>query len=297
MKFKQLAFIHIEKCGGSTLIHMLRKSFGIYHCDIIAKEYRNQLVSKSDFDRVSKLCPSTVSFAGHSIRLYHDKDIKQDKRTGFYTILREPVSRYLSDFEHFGPCFSSVKNIEGWLTVEERKNFMTRSIAGEANLNKAIDIIHNNIELIGIMEFYDEFINQLKLLFYPNLLTIQYDIRNKAGKRYEGFLHGMYEKIAKINANVDVDFMFDYNKYEETIIKNNELDIELYNHVKTQIIPEQQEKFKRLADELGQHKLRHPSKSSLIIKFIMNRAFRNIVYKPSLGLYPVPYKLKLYKNV
>ncbi len=110
MKFKQLAFIHIEKCGGSTLIHMLRKSFGIYHCDISAKEYVSQLVSKYDFDRVSKLCPSTVSFAGHSIRLYHNKDIEQDKRTGFYTILREPVSRYLSDFKHFGPCFSSVNH-------------------------------------------------------------------------------------------------------------------------------------------------------------------------------------------
>jgi len=58
-----------------------------------------------------------------------------------------------------------------------------------------------------------------------------------------------------------------------------------------------QEKFKQLADELSQHKLRHPGKSSLMIKFIMNRAFRNIVYKPSLGLYPVPYKLELYKNV
>ncbi len=112
MKFKQLAFIHIEKCGGSTLIHMLRSSFGIYHCDIIVKKLRNQLVGKSDFDRVSKLCLSTVSFAGHSIRLYHNKDIKQDKRTGFYTILREPVARYLSDFKHFGPCFSSVNDIK-----------------------------------------------------------------------------------------------------------------------------------------------------------------------------------------
>ena len=254
-------------------------------------------MNKSDFGRVFRLCPSTVSFSGHSIRLYHNKDIKQDKRIGFYTILREPVSRYLSDFKHFGPCFSSVKDIDGWLKMDARKNFMTRSIAGELNLNKAIDIIHKNIVLIGIMELYDEFINQLRLLFYPNLLTIRYDVRNKAGKQYEGFLYGMYEKITKINTNVDVDFMFDYNKYEETIIKNNELDIKLYNYVKTQIIPEQQEKFKQLADELGQHKLRHPSKSSLMIKFIMNRAFRNIVYKPSLGLYPVPYKLKLYKNV
>ncbi|MDA3915761.1 MAG: hypothetical protein PF690_02160 [Deltaproteobacteria bacterium] len=297
MKFKRLAFIHIEKCGGSTLIHMLRSSFGIYHCDIIAKEYQNQLVSKSDFGRVSKLCSSTVSFAGHSIRLYHNKDIKQDKRTGFYTILREPVSRYLSDFKHFGSCFSSVKNIEGWLKVDARKNFMTRSIAGEPNLNKAVDIIHKNIVLVGTMELYDEFINQLRLLFYPNLLTKRYDVRNMEGKRYEGFLHGMYEKIAKINTDVNVDFMFDYNKYEDTIIKNNELDIKLYNYVKTQIIPEQQQKFKKLADELGQHKLRHTNKSSLMIKFIMNRAFRNLVYKPSLGLYPVPYKLELYKNV
>jgi len=114
MRFKRLAFIHIEKCGDSTLIHMLRSIFGIYHCDIITKEYVSQLVSKSDFDRVSKLCPSTLSFAGHSIRLYHNKDIKQDERTGFYTILREPVSRYISDFKPFGSCFSSVKNIEGW---------------------------------------------------------------------------------------------------------------------------------------------------------------------------------------
>jgi len=297
MKFKRLAFIHIEKCGGSTLIHMLRSSFGISHCDIIAKAHGNQLVSKSDFDRVFQLCPSTVSFSGHSIRLYHDKDIKQYKKTGFYTILREPVSRYLSDFKHFGPCFPSVNNFEGWLKVDARKNFMTRSIAGEANFNKAIDIIHENIALIGIMEFYDEFINQLRLLFYPNLLTIRYDVRNKAGKRYEGFIHGMYEKIAKINANVNVDFKFDYSKYEEMIIKNNELDIKLYNYVKTQIIPEQQKKFQQLADELKQNQIRHPSKSSLMIKFIMNRAFRNIVYKPSLGLYPVPYKLELYKNV
>lgn len=297
MEFKRLAFVHIEKCGGTTLIHMLRSSFGIRHFDIIAKRHWSHLVEKSDFDRVFGLNPSAVSLAGHSIRLYHDPGIARYPETGFYTILREPVSRYLSDFHHFGPCFSQVRNFDTWLSVSERQNFMTRAIAGEPNLNKAIDILHEKMALVGVMEAYDTFIHQLRLLFYPLPMARRYQVRNQSSDRYEGLINGLYERFTKISTHQHIDFHYDYNAYRDAVAENNAIDSQLYTYVKNNILPDQHKRFQAYAVEMNHQQAPEPSRMKLGVQFTVNRLYRNGVYKPLLGLFPVPYKLERYKNV
>lgn len=296
-RFKRFAFIHIEKCGGSTLINMLRSSFGIRHFDIIAKGQQDDLAQKSDFEKVLKLCPSALSFSGHPIRLFHNKKIRQLKQVGFYTILRQPAARYISDFNHFAPCFPGVKNFRDWLKLEKRNNFMTRAIAGEPDFNKAVDIIRKEIALIGLLESFNEFVNQLRLLFYPELLTDRYKVRNKAGKHYEGFLYSIYEKMTKAGSRHDIDFKFDYDRYEDQIIKNNDIDTKLYNYVEKEILPAQREKFEKLEKNTAINRSQQAGQFNLMIKLVANQVFRNAVYKPNLGLFPGPYKIDLYKNV
>ena len=103
------AFVHIERTGGSTVISILRRSFGTRHCDIrlpLAKRRgdrpqhqldRRVLVDAAVLRRVTRLYRNVKGIAGHNVKPYSDLGLSNpDIR--FFTFLRDPVARLRSHF-------------------------------------------------------------------------------------------------------------------------------------------------------------------------------------------------------
>ncbi len=156
------AFVHIEKTAGSCLNTILRRSFGMRHCDIrlpIAKRRFDNRDSKAyvdaaDLRRVRHLYRNLRGIAGHNVKPYADlheacPDIQ------YFTILREPARRFLSHFLNRGDG-NRREDFESWLVADWVHNWQTKMIAGEPSAQKAIELLRARFGFIGLTERFDE---------------------------------------------------------------------------------------------------------------------------------------------
>ena len=95
-----LAFCHIEKCAGTSWIYSLRRNFQVDHFDVIPNDKKSMILSRKDLNEIRILNPNIKSISGHSIKVY--SQISQVPNIYYYTILRNPIDRYLSDYQHLG---------------------------------------------------------------------------------------------------------------------------------------------------------------------------------------------------
>jgi hypothetical protein len=156
------AFVHIEKTGGSTLITIFRRSFGIRHCDVRLPLIKRRddrddhriCVQAADLRRVCRLYRNLRGISGHNVKPYADlasecPDIR------FVTIVRDPVARFRSHFINRaeGHCRQA---LDSWLASPWVHNWQTKMIAGEPNGQKAIDLIATRFGFVGLTERFDE---------------------------------------------------------------------------------------------------------------------------------------------
>ncbi len=269
-----LAFVHIEKCGGTTLLHQLRRGFGIDHFDVIPKDKEAVLFGADDMRALLKLRPSVKSIAGHSVRIHSGLESVVE-RVSYYTILRDPVARYISDYQHFVDLLDFPDDFERWLDFEARHNFQTRAIAGSDDLEAAKTILRSRFDLVGLVEEYGEFLEQLSLLSPSCGLSLECEVRNSAEQRKS------HRKPLPLD------------QFREQIIENNRMDLALYEDARDVLLPEQRERFSARCEgaisttaATGQprrHPLRERTRAS------MNRLYRNLIYKPYLGYAPFRY--------
>ena len=95
-----LAFTHIKKAAGTTLSHILRINFFLRHCDVkVLSIGSGNCFQAEDMFRLFQINPYIVSIGGHSVVPFgnlaaHFENIR------FITVLRDPVQRYLSQYQH-----------------------------------------------------------------------------------------------------------------------------------------------------------------------------------------------------
>jgi hypothetical protein len=275
-----IAFIHIEKCAGTTLVYMLRRNFMHKHFDVIPINKQSMLFTQNDMERLLKLTISIKSIAGHSIRLTSKLDsvVKDIK---YCTVLRDPVKRYISDFQYDWARRGHLNSFEDWLKIEDRKNFQTKAIAGNEDVELAKSILTEKIALVGITEEYDKFLEGLQLLLWPDRFPINYKKRNVTADSFKNRL-----------------YTGDFANYSNRIEENNHLDIELYRYTKQVILPSQHKRFVSLQKRIqNQLKVEPYSLFSKKIRIFINRLYRNAIYKPYCGYLPfVTHTLIRYKK-
>ena len=241
-----LAFAHIEKCAGTTFKSILKRNFGVAFCDvrplvspaqkgfdkntaeiynsIVADGANPNLFGPADLKLYQRLIPWLKCFAGHSVRpclgLANDSPHIQ-----FVTILREPLSRYVSHYS-YGERASARHpwpfSFEDYLKKPRFQNFQTKKIAGISDLDSAIRILENSFTLVGTMDGFDEFLVLLKTkLAYP-----EFDIR--------------YRKLNIQNKSGGRPLL---TQYAEEINRNNKLDLELYRYAAETLMPRYQKEF------------------------------------------------------
>lgn len=150
-------FVHIEKCGGTTLSDMLSLSFPRY-LRITKNNYggndiRND-ITPLQFKKLLKYIPSGIG--GHCIRPYA---IEYRRPVSYITFFRNPIERYMSHLNH---------NIEGgWsqsFTDFSRKeyynDFMTKKIANSNDFSLACKYL-DQFEFIGDVNQYNKSLDRL----------------------------------------------------------------------------------------------------------------------------------------
>jgi hypothetical protein len=156
------AFTHIDKTAGRTVRAVLRRSFGAGHCEIRTPyarrpadpNDRSVYVTGDDLRRVRRIYRHLRGIAGHNVKPYSDLDTAcPDIR--FFLFLRDPVQRYLSHYKNKALQYDRA-DFDRWASLAPMQDFQTRTLAGEANAQKAIDLIGRRVGFVGLTDAFDE---------------------------------------------------------------------------------------------------------------------------------------------
>ena len=213
-----LAFVHVEKAAGTSFIHVLRHNYFMKYID--ARPYYREsrgLFSAKDLLVARKVVPGLSCIAGHSIKPFSDiATVVPDIQ--YITILRDPVKRYVSQYQYWVERMDKKLSFEDFLDTEEVRNFQTKKFDASGDIEKAKKVLQKKIMLVGFVDEFDEFLVLLRDKLKPLVFDPKYRQQNLARNK------------------VKTSDLFE--KYKDKIRENNALDIELYNYARDVIYPE-----------------------------------------------------------
>ena len=216
-----LAFVHIERAAGTTLIHILRRNYFMRYVDVRPLSIESKgIFTAKDMKKTLIINPFISCIAGHSVKPYSDLTNKFPN-IGYITLMRDPVKRYISHYQYWIEKKGEKLNFDEFLGIDDLSNFQVKKIAGSEDLSLAKEILTNKVFLVGFVEQFDEFLVLLKRKLYPFNFIPFYRVRN-----------------VKINKSMGQNILV---KYREQIIEKNRLDIHLYNYATEEIIPKLKE--------------------------------------------------------
>jgi len=223
-----LAFCHIPKAAGTSVRQVLRSWYGVGHYDIPQARGRFRFMEAGDIDWIVKRWPGIKSIASHNLSPSNELG-SENREVHWFTFLREPVRRYISHYQFYVNRWWGHEKIpfEEWLNLEHHSNTQVKMIAGEANLNRAVALLNERVEVVGLQEEYND--SMLMLAAF----TGNYYIPDLIRKR---------KNIAQ-SRHIEDKIYGNFDKYEDRILEANELDLELYSYVKDELFPAKKEHF------------------------------------------------------
>jgi len=262
-----IAFSHIPKTAGTTLVYLLRRNFGWRHLDAIAR-YRNRYVSLyrlRDLRADSLFYPQLRSIAGHGLKVCCP--LHQDVQ--WYTVLREPAERYLSQFQHHVRKTGRDDFLQ-WAAEDRsgKRNAQVHWLAGEQHLEQAKENLACKFRVVGLQEHFDEFL----LLLRDRFGLVDFDVR--------------YDRPRNVSAcqGSPNRILAECDRYRDVIHANNELDLQLYEFAKEKLWPQQVAEYgpARLKDDCEREFSGEPYRKDLRARFNLLHAImhRNIIYRP-----------------
>jgi len=215
-----LVFSHIPKTAGTTLTSILIKNYGSKMISVIPE--KGTTYSKTDFelDFDHNFVPYGIS--GQALKPFVDFGDHEDNFQ-WITFLRDPIERFVSQYLHeqvYSP-FEYFMDIIPWGEKFDRSNWQVKWLAGEENLEKAKEIVHQKLSFIGVVEHFDESLQLLnQRLSTP--IDISYDAPEMVA----------LDKCLKRRLLND-------ESVREFVAEKNQLDIQLYNYVLDNIFYDQ----------------------------------------------------------
>jgi hypothetical protein len=212
-----LAFVHIEKAAGTTLIHILRHNYFMRYLDVRPYSMQSgKIFTAWDLVISRRMLPGLRCIGGHAVRPVADLE-SAGVTVRYISVFRRPVDRYLSQYKYWTDRMGNRLSFEKFLAHEPAWNFQTRKIAGNDDIESAKRLIDEKFLLVGIVERFDEFLFLLKKKLEPMPFDVRYTRKNLA--RRDGMVDDLYAR------------------YGDEIEARNRLDTELYRHVEEYILP------------------------------------------------------------
>jgi len=170
-----LVFSHMMKTAGTSLSKQLAAHFGRKMHIVPAglkmdDDYYNKSKLKNDLDLFNQ---KLKIITGHPMRPYIDFGKEAEQAMSWFTFFREPKKRYVSHYLHdfnWTNNFSfrrykhmKEKNIVEWEELEGFSNYQTKFLAGEDNVDKAIEILETKFSWLGLTEEYEISMESFKI--------------------------------------------------------------------------------------------------------------------------------------
>ena len=261
-----LAFVHIEKAAGTTLIHLLRRNYFLRYMDVrpLTKSGDGFLTAR-DLAIYRHINPFVSCIGGHAIRPCSNlHDAIPDIR--YITLLRDPVERYLSQYRYWVEKLNKEISFVRFLDHRPAWNFQVKKIAGAEKLGYAKKLLGERFLMVGTVERFDEFLVLLRSKLHPFKFDSMYQKKNisKGG--------GM--RVGELLA-----------KYGAQIMERNELDIKLYRYVTDEMLPMEINTYgdKFTADVWRQRQINRTSVAAEA-KSRIDYLYRNIYCLPITGM-------------
>lgn len=209
-KMDLLAFVHIEKSAGTSMIHLLRHNYCLRYLDVRPLGHKEKIFKAEDLVGYIKLAPWLRAIGGHSVVPWSNLNAIANVR--YVTLLRDPVKRYVSQYRYWNSHLGKSISMEEYLSKEGPRNIQVKKLAGEANLNRAMDNIDDKFACVGVVEHLDAFLRECQNSEMDN-----------------GFKALRIERNVNKHAAISADNIVD--QYEDEIRENNRLDLELYEKI------------------------------------------------------------------
>lgn len=226
-----IAFVHIQKCAGTSLKFVLRNSFGLRHCDVLPVT-EDRTFYDADLRFVKRLYPWLQSIAGHSL-IHPTHNISEP--LDYYTYLRDPIERCASHYQYHLQVMNREATFVSWIHEPQWQDYQVKKIAGEANVQKAIELLEKHFFFVGLTERFDEGLQILSALA-PYRIDPGYTPQNIAA--------GNHIKDAVLA------------EHSAWLQEFNQLDQQLYTYVQEQLYPRHkaraEEQVGSLAESLGE---------------------------------------------
>jgi hypothetical protein len=269
-----IVFIHIERCGGTTLNHSMLSNF----TGVFAPVYKTTVNQKSeefikldyalvDIKQLIDFYPWTRFIGGHHTRAYIDYSDVTKSEVFYLTFLRNPVERYLSHFNFQRISMGIDWKLDEFLSNPRFNNWQTFRIAGIQDISVAKKILLERFNFVGITERYNESLVLLKHILNISNFRIAYPLKNSiADKSNPGAI-----EIIKFD-KLDL-------KHRNLIMKNNELDIELYEFVRNELYPRYLNKISaaKLKNEIEKLERSNSSFKENKVKRLINKIARKYI--------------------
>lgn len=175
-----IAYIHMPKTAGMTMIQVLRQTFGSRHCDVRVAAARESnyfgTFGPAELQTARRLYPRLLSMAGHTIRPHAGLE-EVCGEIWYYTFLRNPVERCASQYQHAIRVGYPSTSFEKFIAQPAFRNWQTRQIAGVEDADRAIDVLQEKLRFVGLFERFDESL-QLLGQACPHSLRLAYTRQN-----------------------------------------------------------------------------------------------------------------------
>lgn len=260
-----IALVHVKKTAGQTIKHLLRRELGVTHCDVKRWRHNAPFFDADDLHRLLWVYPRLRSIAGHSIKPYSDLETAfPDIR--YYTFLRDPIRRAVSQFQHRTHLGTIDMPFEDWIRDPKYHDWQVSSLAGVPDLDRALHML-DKMSFVGLQE-----------RFHESLLLMQ-----RALGLADVDLSPVRVNAAKDNSIRDEILSNERNL--ELLHEANRLDLELYRHAREVIYPRQQAALSpghppAAAAPSASRTVRRYSR-----RYCSNVAYRTLVYKPIVWMY------------
>ena len=221
-----LCFVHIPKAGGTTLNYTLKHSLGYRFLTVEPWVDIRRLLSPADLQLVKNKCPWVCCISSHFARAYTGLE-HAEPNLQYFTILRQPIDRYISAFYHRKDLEHRVCNIYEYLNNASWNNTQTKYIAGSDDVEAAKQILREKFAFVGLLDRMDEGLVMLHRFFPTYFVDIHYGTpKNVRRPRSQ---QGRYKE--------------QWETHKDWALANNASDIELHRFVVEELYPEQEQRY------------------------------------------------------